>query len=180
MKKLFYSLILAADHGSSFRERFQLLIISALKIAPIAYLMDMVNWWFKENAQFGTFICMALLFNMIVGAVRHLKSKTFNFKLFFARNCMMIFVVSVTYIMLEMLRYTAGANIVGEVFKILIQVTSLMYPTSKVLKNIYILSNGKYPPKFLMDRVYDFDKDGDLNDLFKTKKNENDNENINP
>lgn len=180
MKKLFYSLILAADHSSSFRERFQLLGGVVLKLAPIAYLMDMVNWWFTENKQFGTFICLALLVNMVVGAVRHLKSKTFDFKLFFARNCMMIFVVCMVYIMLEMLRYTAGANIVGEVFKVLIQVTTLIYPTSKVFKNCYILSNGKYPPEFIMNRLYNFEKNGDLNDLFKTKKNENDNENINP
>lgn len=173
MKKLFFSLILAANHGSTFKERVQLLGGVILKLAPIAYLMDMANWWFKENKQFGTFICIALLVNMLVGAVRHLKNKSFDFKLFFARNCMMIFVVCMVYVMLEMLRYTAGANIVGEIFKVLIQVTTLMYPTSKVFKNCYILSNGKYPPEFIMQRLYNFERNGDLNDLFKTKKDEN-------
>jgi len=173
MKKIFYSLILAANHSSTFKERAQLLGSVILKIAPIAYALDMANWWFKENKQFGTFICIALLVNMIVGGVRHLKNKSFDFKLFFARNCMMIFVVCMVYVMLEMLRYTAGANIVGEIFKVLIQVTTLMYPTSKVFKNCYILSNGKYPPEFIMQRLYNFEKNGDLNDLFKTKKDEN-------
>lgn len=180
MKKLFYSLILSADHGSTFKERMYLLASVVLKIAPIVYLLDMINWWFTENKQFGNFICLALLINMIVGTVKHLKGKTFDFKLFFARNCMMIFVVCMVYMMLEMLRYTAGANIVGEVFKVLIQITTLMYPTSKVFKNCYILSNGKYPPEFIMQRLYNFERNGDLNDLFKTKKNENDTENINP
>lgn len=173
MKKLFYSLILAADHSSSIRGRVQFMAGVVIKIAPLAYLLDMANWWFKENKQFGTFICIAILVNMVVGAVKHLKYKTFDFKLFFARNCMMIFVVCMVYIMLEMLRYTAGANIVGEIFKVLIQVTTLMYPTSKVFKNCYILSNGKYPPEFIMQRLYNFERNGDLNDLFKTKKNEN-------
>ncbi len=170
MKKLFYSLILAADHGASIKGRAQFMTEVILKIAPLAYLLDMVNWWFKENKQFGTFICIAILINMVVGAVKHLKYKSFDFKLFFAKNCMMIFVVCMVYIMLEMLRYTAGANIVGEIFKILIQVTTLMYPTSKVFKNCYVLSNGKYPPEFIMQRLYNFERNGDLNNLFKTKK----------
>ncbi len=172
MKKIFYSLILAADHSSSFKDRVIFLGGAILKIAPLAYLLDMVNWWFKENHQFGMFISLSLLINMIVGAVKHLKYKTFDFKLFFARNCMMIFVVCTVYIMLEMLRYTAGSNIVGEIFKVLIQVTTLMYPTSKVFKNSYILTNGKYPPEFIMQRLYNFERNGDLNDLFKTKKDE--------
>lgn len=79
------------------------------------------------------------------------------------------------YIMLDMLRYTAGNNIAGEIFKVLIQVTTLLYPTSKVLKNIFIMTGGKYPPKFLMDKLYNFEKSGDLSEFFKTKK---ENENI--
>lgn len=174
MKKLFYTLILSADHTASIKDRLTHMGITLLKVAPFAYVLDMMNWWFNENKQFGTFICMALLVNMVVGAVKHIKYKSFNFHLFFARNCMMIFVVCMVYVMLEMLRYTAGSNIVGEIFKVLIQVTTLMYPTSKVFKNCYILSNGKYPPEFIMQRLYNFEKHGDLQDLFKTKKDEND------
>lgn len=174
MKKLFYTLILSADHTSSIKGRLQYAGEVLLKLAPLAYILDLMNWWFTDNKQFGTFICIAILVNMVVGAVKHLKYKSFNFHLFFARNCMMIFVVCMVYVMLEMLRYTAGSNIVGEIFKVLIQVTTLMYPTSKVFKNCYILSNGKYPPEFIMQRLYNFEKHGDLQDLFKTKKDEND------
>ena len=78
----------------------------------------------------------------------------------------MTFIVIIGYVMLEMLRYTAGDNLAGEIFRILIQISTLLFPISKVLKNIFILSKGKYPPKFFMQRLYNFEKTGDLKDLF--------------
>ncbi|MEJ2905105.1 hypothetical protein WAE58_21850 [Pedobacter panaciterrae] len=175
MKRLFCEFILVGDHSVGLKDRFIYMGLILIKIAPFAFVLDLFNWWIKENKQFGTFICIALLLNMIVGLVTHIKNNSFNFPSFLGRNAIMIFVVCVVYVMLEMLRYTAGNNIIGEVFKILIQVTTLMYPTSKVFKNCYILSNGKYPPEFIMQRLYNFEKNGDLNAFFKTKSNENEN-----
>src|SRR5690606_11554626 len=97
-----------------------------------AFILDLVNWWFADNQQFGTFMCVSLIVNMLVGAWSHLKMRTFHFKSFIFKNIEMACVVIVVYIMLEMLRYTAGDNIAGEAFKILIQITTLLYPTSKV------------------------------------------------
>lgn len=130
------------------------------------------NWWFNENKQFGQFMCIALIANLIIGAYMHKKSGTFCFKAFILKNLELAFIISVTYLMLEMLRYTAGDNLAGEVFKVLIQVMTLLYPTSKVLKNIFIISKGKYPPEFIMRKLYNFEKNGDLERLFSTKKDD--------
>jgi hypothetical protein len=143
-----------------------------LAFAPIAFILDQVSWWFSENKQFGTFMCMALVINMAVGLAYHLKKGSFQFKSFLKKNLEMVGVIIVVYIMLEMLRYTAGNNLAGEIFKVLIQVTTLLYPTSKVLKNIFIMTGGKYPPEFLMNRLYNFEKNGDLSEFFKSKKDE--------
>lgn len=170
MKRIFAQMILIAEPSISTSERLSYLGSLLIKIAPIAFIMNLVNWWFSENEQFGIFVCIALVLNMIVGIVVHLKSKTFNFPEFLTKNVIMVFVICSVYIMLEMLRYTAGDNIVGEIFRILIQVTTLMYPTSKIFKNSYILTDGKYPPEFIMTRLYNFEKNGDLNEFFRTKK----------
>ena len=103
---------------------------------------------------------------MLVGAFFHNKMGTFNWVEMFKKNVLMWMVLIVVYTMLEMLRLTAGDNFVGEGFKILIQVTTLLYPVSKVLKNIYILSNKQFPPAFIMNKVYDFEKNGNVKDLF--------------
>ena len=143
-----------------------------IHFAPVAFVLDLVNWWFTENKQFGTFMCIALVMNLAVGAWAHIRAGTFCFKQMIVRNLEICAVVIIGYIMLEMLRYTAGNNFAGELFRISIQVMTLMYPTSKVFKNIFIISNGKYPPEFIMKKMYNFEKNGDLSKLFGNKMDE--------
>lgn len=174
MRKLFAQLILLGDSTAqssdiSILDRIKYAGQVIAKLAPIAFILDQFTWWFGENKQFGTFMCIALVINAAVGAWMHLKNRSFTFLNFFFRNGLMIAVVSVTYIMLEMLRYTAGDNVAGEIFKVVIQLMSLLYPTSKVIKNIFILSKGKYPPEFIMRKIYNFEKNGDLEKLFSSK-----------
>ena len=82
-------------------------------------------------------------------------------------------VLIITYILLEMLRLTAGNNLVGEGFKVLIQITTLLYPISKALKNIYVWSEKQFPPQFIMDKIYKFEQTGDLEELLNKKENDN-------
>lgn len=167
MKRIIAQLIFLGDGSIELSERVESYLALIAKLAPIAFILRLFNWWITENEQFGTFVCIAILINAVVGAVTHLKLKTFNFQQMLGKNVIMIFTVCTVYIMLEMLRYTAGDNIVGEVFRILIQITTLMYPTSKVFKNVYILTDGKYPPEYIMQRLYNFEKNGDLRNFFK-------------
>lgn len=173
MLKYLAQMILSADDKVPVLERIYFYIITLVKSSPFAYLLFFANMWFVDNQQFSMFVCVAILANMIVGVITHLAKNTFNWIEFFKGNIIMVFAISMTYVMLEMLRYTAGHNIAGELFKITIQVTTLLYPVSKVLKNIFILTDGKYPPEFVMNKLYNFEKNGDLKQFFN-QKNEND------
>ena len=82
----------------------------------------------------------------------------------------MLMVVIVTYVLLSIVGKFAGDNMISEGFQILLQVTTLFYPASKGLKSVFVLSNGEYPPKWMMKRVYNFEEEGDLAELFKSKK----------
>ncbi|MDM1529034.1 hypothetical protein [Myroides odoratimimus] len=169
LKHFFVRVLLVTEPYIKLSDRADYYLSIIYRIAPIAFVLNLVSWWFNENQQFGQFMCIALIVNMIVGAVFHFKNRSFSWFTFFKRNMYMVGAVSVVYIMLEMLRYTAGDNLAGELFKVMIQITTLLYPTSKVLKNIYIMSNGKYPPEFIMKKLYDFEKNGDLQAFFETK-----------
>lgn len=169
MKKLLVQIILLS--GSVSRTDWLRYAWNALlHFAPVAFVLSVFNLWFADNKQFGTFICAALVINLVVGGIRHFVSGTFKWKLFIIRNLEVATVIITVYMLLEMLRYTVGNNIAGDTFRILIQTMTLLYPTSKVFKNIYILTKGKYPPEFLMKRLYDFEKNGDLSEFFSTKK----------
>jgi len=172
MKRIFAHLILLADSKIDISDRIQYAWQSVATFAPIAFILNVIGWWFNENQQFGSFICIALCVNMIVGAWFHLSNKTFSIKLLLVKNIQMGFIIITVYVMLEMLRYTIGDNIAGEAFKVLIQCMTLLYPTTKIFKNIFLMTNGQYPSEFLMKRLYNFEKNGDLNEFFKTKNDE--------
>lgn len=171
LKKLLVQIMLSSEPDAvSVEDRLKYAALSIAKIAPFAYILDFVDMWFKSNHQFFFFVMVALLGNMLIGAWRHHKAKSFDFTEFLTKNATMGFIIVITYVMLETLRYTAGENIAGETFRVLIQVMTLLYPVSKAVKNIFILSRGQYPPEFLMRRLYSFERNGDLADFFSSSK----------
>lgn len=156
----------------SYSEKIKYCLFVIAHLAPLAFFMEWIDAWFKDNGQFFFFVCVALIINMGAGVWFHLKYGTFKMRDFLLKNVEMMGVVVIVYVMLEMLRYTAGENIAGELFRIIIQVLTLLYPVSKVLRNMFIISRGKHPPKFIMMKLYNFERYGDLEEFFKTKKGE--------
>ncbi len=174
VKETICRMILMVDNRPTILEKLHYLVGLIVTFGPIAYILDGLNLWFENNQQFSSFVIICLLVNLLVGVRYHNKMGTFNWKEFFVKNIEMWVILILVYGLLEMLRITAGNNFVGEGFKVLIQVMTLLYPISKALKNIYILSNKKFPPSFIMDKIYTFEKNGDLNDLFHIDKKQDD------
>jgi hypothetical protein len=161
--------------------KIQYAIKVLLAFTPVAYLLDSLNLWFVENSQFFSFVIYTLFINIIVGGWYHHVKKTFDWNQFLWKNIQMWIVIVLAYPILEFMRQIAGQNSVGEVFKVTIQIATLLYPASKILKNIYILSNKQYPPSFIMDKIYKFEKDGNVTDLLGKENEDNINEeNIEP
>lgn len=178
IKKIFCSIALLADDSPTLSEKVSYLVKLLLTFAPIAFLMSSFGIWYKDNEQFFSFIIGALFINMIVGIGYHVKGGTFKWSQFFWKNIKMWVVIIIVYIILDMLRLTAGDNLAGETFRIFIQITTLLYPSSKALKNIYILNNKQFPPEFIMEKLYNFEKTGNIKDLMNTEGRNNQNENI--
>lgn len=170
LKKIFFTIILLAGERPSIQDKINYLIKLIITFAPIAILLEGFNLWYTDNRQFFNFVMAALFLNTLVGVFYHIKMHSFNWVQFFRKNGIMWCVLIITYVLLEMIRLTAGNNIVGEGFKVLIQITTLLYPISKALKNIYILSEKQFPPQFIMDRIYKFEKSGNLDDLIDKKQ----------
>lgn len=82
----------------------------------------------------------------------------------------MLLVLVLVYAGLEMMLKVARENVVTEVFRIALQVSTLMYPVSKMGKSIFIITKGEYPPEWLMRKFYNFNKTGDLNNLFNKQE----------
>lgn len=171
-RHLICAIILIADTRPLFVEKLKYYISIILTLAPSIWLIEQISGWYIENRQFADFIMVALLFNMVIGAWYHHKMKTFSYREFIIKNSLMVLVLILGYSMLEMLRLTFGDNMLAEGFKTVIRVSTLLYPMSKSLKNLYILSNKQFPPKFIMEKLYNFEKSGNINDLLPNNDEE--------
>jgi len=80
----------------------------------------------------------------------------------------MLAILLLAYILLEALASIVGSNMATEGFRVVIQFSTLLYPSSKALKNLYILSNKEYPPAFIMEKLYKFEKTGDIAEFYNT------------
>ncbi len=170
MKHLFYSIILVSDSRFDITERLIAWIKLLLAFAPIAYILDLFHLWFADNKKFVTLFILVLIANAFIGMWKHHRENAFDWKQFFLKTGEMVIVVIMVYFLLNALGAVAGDNIISDSFEKMIQVSTIFYPSSKAIKSIYILSKGKYPPKFIMEKLYNFEKDGDISELLKKPK----------
>ena len=78
----------------------------------------------------------------------------------------MVFIIVAVFISLSLLSIPLDESEMGKIFKRVVQLTTLLYPVSKILKNAFILTNGKYPPQFIMKALYNYEREGKLKDFF--------------
>lgn len=168
--KLYYNFILMSDNDLTITERLQYYWKSLLTLAPIALSLEVLNLWFTNNKLFGTGIIALITVNMLVGGYMHLKKGNFQWREFIQKTISMVVVVFITYLVLELIISVAGDNFIVEGFRAVLQVATLLYPGSKILKNVFILSNGEHPPKWIMQKIYNFQENGDLKEFLNTEK----------
>ena len=48
---------------------------------------------------------------------------------------------------------------------------SLLYPVKDIAKNLFVLSNGKFPPEFFMKALYKYEKSGKLREFYEKVNN---------
>lgn len=162
-------LLLTDKHPSIWRKLKYWIEITPV-LSGFGYLFDGVDLWFKTNKQFVTFVIIAVIINIVYGMYYHHKTNTFDYGQLLRKASKMVVTIIVSYVLLDMLRVTSGENIAGEIFKVVIQIMTLVWPISKTLKQVYILNNKEFPPEFIMEKLYNFEKTGNVAELFNTNQ----------
>ncbi|WZL88299.1 hypothetical protein VS868_11900 [Salinimicrobium sp. 3283s] len=168
--KIYCNLILLGYRELSWTERFWSFVKSFLAFSPVAFILGAVHAWYLENEHFFYAVSILVIINMVFGGRMHWKKRNFNIKLFLNKTSEMIISLTLIYLGLEMIISHGGDNYVTSGFRAALQMTSLLYPFSKIAKNVHILSKGKYPPEWIMKKLFDFEKTGDLKEFLDTPK----------
>ncbi len=159
----------------SFSYKLQLMAKVALAFSPIAFLLEQFNLWFTNNTIFFTIVIWAVLANIGFGGWLHWKKGDFKLKILLIKNLEMCIIILMAYPILEGISRITGDNVTGEIFKIAIQIATIIFPGGKALKNAHILSNYQYPSHFIMERIYRFEREGNVKDLFNQDENNDNN-----
>lgn len=175
--KLYANMIIFADGSSQSVERIDSYARTLLVFAPLAFVSELLDLWFIENKSFSLFVGGFVLANAIVGGIAHQIKGDFSWEKLLVKTIKMAAIIVTTYIILEGLVSPMGVNPVSGGLIAAFQVATLLYPGSKILLNIFIWSDGEHPPKWIMEKVYNFKKNGNLTEfLSENKKNETDDE----
>jgi len=173
LKRLYAAAILITAKTPTLWEKTCYFFKVMLACGPVVLILDALQIWFVGNAVFISAVIAAMVINMIIGGIFHKMQGTFDWWSFIKGNSKMFFGVSVMYCLLEFLRLAAGST-VGEILKVVVQTATMLWPVSKSLKNLYIINEKKFPPAFIMEKLYNFEKTGNIQELIKeVESNEN-------
>lgn len=79
----------------------------------------------------------------------------------------MISVICITYFVLEIIINTAGDGAIVSGFRASLQIATLIYPGTKIIRHTHWISRGEFPPKWMMAKFYKMEKDGDIEGFFQ-------------
>lgn len=168
-----WDLLILSDEQNPNIERLVSMIKLICLSSPLVFISDLLGAWFtRDNQVFSTFVIACIMFNMLLGGIRHSRKMSFSWLTLLAKTGLMFLVLVVVYAGLEMVLMIAKDNIVTELFRIILQMSTLLYPLSKTFKSVYILTQGEYPPKWLMEKLYNFEKNGSLDQFLNIKDKE--------
>ena len=161
MKKILASIVLffspitfvfSQDKYISTQDRILFLGESIFKFAPLYYLYGLLVQWYGANETFATSLILVLVVNAIVGVRYHMKMRMLSIKDFCYSTFSMLSIIIGVYLILKAFGNVLGSNIIGDAYKSIIE-----------FQNVFILTNGKYPPLFVMKALYAYSKDGKIN-----------------
>lgn len=154
------------DDKIQLRDRIYYFFVAFFKSIPLLMLYSYFSIWREKNELFFVGISFILFLNMVVGAIYHAKAGTFDIKHFLTGNATIMLVITVVYISLSVLSIPINETETGKIFQSVVQFMTLMYPVSKIVKNVFVLTEGKYPPQFIMKALYNYEREGKLKDFF--------------
>ncbi len=167
--KIYCNLVLFGYRELPIEDRIWSFFKSMIIFGTVAFIIAAVNKWYVANEHFFYAVIVLVVINMVFGGLMHWKKNMFNIKCFLDKTSEMIISLTLIYLGLEMIISHAGDNDIASYFRAALQMTSLLYPFSKIAKNVHILSKGKYPPEWIMRKLYNFEKTGDLKEFLSAE-----------
>lgn len=169
------ALVANLDFKFDFFDRLRMFFIALSQTAVAIFVIDELTGWFDENKVFSLQLSVLILINAAVGARYHFKNGTFTVVDCILKNLEMVFYIWACFIAFDLFGSVVEDGIGTKSVRILFQALTMLYPLSKIAKNTFILTKGKFPSYFIMKNLYNFERNGDLRTFIKSFSGDSDN-----
>lgn len=124
--------------------------------ATLAMFVNPLEEMLTREEDFFTTLLMALSIDLVIGIIKYVKLFQFSF-----REMLLGFIVKVFVAFGGMVLFLSFAGLeegwASEWFTLVAKFTVLLYPAGSALTNMYVITNGKFPPLEFMKRLKWFD-----------------------
>lgn len=146
--------------------------VASASAVPVS-LIDLLFGWYIDNRIFLTLVFLAVALDHVFGTYVHLFiARDFSPKKNVSGLLIKGFSVCAGYVLFEMIhQIMKDVDFVAIYFRVVLQLTVMIYPVYSALKNLSIINGGNFPPEIWFKKLEGFNKDLDL-EHFKTKKDE--------
>jgi hypothetical protein len=132
------------------------LIVSPV-LATMALFITPLKTLFESEGDFFVILTMALLIDLLVGVAKYLKLNKFSFK-----DMVLGLIIKVLVAYGGLLIFLSFASLengwISEWFMLVSRFTILLYPAGSALANMYVLTEGSFPPISFMKRLKSFEE----------------------
>lgn len=161
-----FILLFSVGAGVTYWDRLKYFCQAIWLSFPFIVVYNHIINWHNSNSFFIESASIIIGINALFGGISHWKQGTFSWKEMAVKNFMIVFIVLSAYLVLDKLFSFFHSTFAGDMLKSSVSFMTLMYPASKFMTSSFIITNGKFPPEFLMKLFYSYEKSGRLKDFF--------------
>lgn len=146
-------------------------ILASPFFATVALLFDPLRQLIADELSFFSILTMALIIDLIIGAIKYWKLSQFSFKKLLL-GLMIKVIVSYGGMMLFLSFKSLDPGIAAEWFALVAKFTVLLYPAGSAFTNMYTVTDGKFPPLGFMKKLQTYGDSTDALSKLETKKDD--------
>jgi hypothetical protein len=159
-------------------------MISALKLAAVPAvglsISERITGWYLERETYLIILAFSLIADLILGVWKHFENHSFSFeRMLLGFTKKLAFSIVFYFFSEAFLQILQDAKFESLAITGFLRILLFAWPAGNVMVNMGILTGGKFPPLFVLNKIAKFNKTGDLKELKKIT-NETENTDHNP
>jgi hypothetical protein len=132
-------------------------------IIPIAALLSISDMLLGADHLFLMIIFISVFIDAVLGIFKHAKQKTLSANEFIIGQVIKLAIAYINIFIFHSIAYSVKET--GFINTYIINsgnLSSLLYVVSSIFSSIYVISNKKFPPQYILDKIDSFFKTGKL------------------